>query len=452
MRSRLLSVWESLRYSYWFVPSLMTMAAAALAFAMAWVDRTLEDRWITEAQWLYSGSAEGARSLLSTLASSMMTVAGVVFSITIVALSLTSTQFGPRLLRNFMRDPGNQITLGAFLATFVYCLLVVRTIRADYVPHASVTAAVVLALASLGVLIYFIHHAASSIQAPNVIANVAEDLDLAIERLFPEPMGAEADPNEPAGSMRAPADLETNGRSVYAAGTGYVQAIDVKELIASAEQRDVVVRVVCRPGHFVVRDQPLAEVWPGTRCDRELTEAVRGTFVMGLQRSLAQDVEFAIDQLVEVAVRALSPGINDPFTAIQCVERLGAALVRLAGRRMPSPFRLDEHGRLRVIAYPVTFEALVDAAFNQVRQHGRASVAVSMTMLEMIALVAKFVHRTSDREALASQARMIERQSRDAVPEARDRADVRRLYEAAIAALVVHPEEAVDAPVRQQMP
>lgn len=435
MRTRLASLWEELRTSFWFVPALMTAAAAVLAFGMVWVDHALDERWVDEAEWVYTGSAEGARSLLSTLATSMITVSGVVFSIMIVALTLASSQLGPRLLRNFMRDLGNQVTLGTFIATFVYCLLVVRTVRGsnggEFVPHVAVSVAIVLALASVGVLIFFIHHAAASIQAPNVITAVGAELEHSIDRLFPDRMGTGGeDDDAPEASAVGPDE-----RRVAAECTGYVQVIDEDRLMALAVERDVIVRVVRRPGHFVAPHLPLAAIRPAARGDDELAAAVRDTIVVGPQRTLGQDVEFAIDQLVEVAVRALSPGVNDPFTAIQCVERLGAALARLAERRIPSAHRWDDAGRLRVIVYPWSFGALVDAAFNQIRQHARTSVAVSIALLDAIASIAAVVRRPADRAALLAHAEMIERQAAIAAPEPADRADLRRRGEAAVAAL-----------------
>lgn len=438
MRTRLASLWERLRTSFWFVPALMTAGAAVLAVGMVWVDHTLDERWLGEAEWIYTGSAEGARSLLSTLASAMITVSGVVFSIMIVALTLASSQLGPRLLRNFMRDLGNQVTLGTFIATFVYCLLVVRTVRGsdggEFVPHVAVSVAIVLALASLGVLIFFIHHAAASIQASNVITAVGGELEQAIDRLFPQQMGVGSGDvgidDVPAADHPPP-----DAAPLLAERTGYVQVIDEQRLMALAAERDVVVHLLRRPGHFVAPHLPVAAIRPAARADGALAAAVRDTIVVGSQRTLAQDVEFAIDQLVEVAVRALSPGVNDPFTAIQCVERLGAALARLADGRIPSAHRRDETGRLRVIVYPWSFDALLDAAFNQIRQHARTSVAVSIALLEAITSIAAVVRRPADRAALLAHAEMIERQASVAAPEPRDRADLRRRGEAAIAAL-----------------
>ena len=183
--TRLRAAWETIRTTYWAVPSVMALTALALSVGMIQLDRTLTPKLLGTLSWVYTGGPEGARAVLSTIAGSMITVAGVTFSITIVALTLASQQFGPRLLRSFLRDLGNQIVLGTFVSTFVYCLLVLRTVRgnddAQFVPHLAVTLGVVLAMLSLGVLIFFIHHVSTSIQASQIIASVAADLEASID-------------------------------------------------------------------------------------------------------------------------------------------------------------------------------------------------------------------------------------------------------------------------------
>jgi len=424
--------WEKLRTSYWFVPAVMTAIAAVLALAAVSADENFQEHWLIEAGWLYTGSADGARQLLATVAGSMITVAGVVFSITIVALSLASSQFGPRLLRNFMRDRGNQIVLGTFIATFVYCLLVLRTVRGQdgsiFVPHLAVTGAVLLALASVGVLIYFIHHAAVSVQAPIIVANVGRELQNNIDTLFPEDLGhAPEDQESKAGRQAVPEHLDSDARPVSANCDGYVQVIDNDQLMEIAVEHGLLVRVVHRPGHFVMKGDPLALVCPPP--EKEVESRLCDAFAIGNQATPTQDVEFAVNQLVEVAVRALSPGINDPFTAAACVDQLGAALARLAGRKIPSPYRHDREGQLRVIAYPLTFADVADTAFRQIRQNGRSHAVVLTRMLETIAAVGKHTRRADDRCALRHHAALV-RECADALPQAADRDDVCARYEA----------------------
>jgi uncharacterized membrane protein len=421
--------WEVLRSSYWFLPSLMTALAAALALGIVRVDERIQEQRL-ELDSFYTGSAEGARQLLATVAGSMITVTGVVFSVTVVALSLASSQFGPRLLRNFMRDRGNQLVLGTFIATFVYCLLVLRTVRgqdgAEFVPHIAVSGAVILALASVGVLIYFIHHTAASVQAPVIIANVSCELQASIDDLFPEELGEALEVDDPwRGEAQFPVDFDAAAHPVAATRDGYIQLINSERLMEVAVDNDLVLRVEHRPGHFVVRGETLAAVWPAAAND--VGKAIRECFVIGPQQTQLQDVEFAVNQLVEVAVRALSPGVNDPFTAVNCVDFLAAALCRLSGRRIPSPHRADAGGRLRIIAYPMTFVAVANTAFRQIRQHGRSSVSVTTRMLDAIATVLKHARRSEDRAALVRHAHLV-RQNADDWPQQADREDAERRY------------------------
>lgn len=436
MRVQVFKTWDRVRSSFWFLPSVMAGGAMVLAFATVALDEPVTD-WLTRKWgWTFTGGAEGASSLLGAIAGSMITIAGVVFSMTLVALSLASSQLGPRLLRNFMRDPTTQTVLGAFVATFLYCLLVLRTIRRPeeitFVPHLSVNLAVLLAVVSVGVLIYFIHHVSVSIQANEIVARVGTELIEGIERLFPESIGRGAPriPTEPpdAGFLDR---VGREARPIGSAGDGYLQFVDGDALMALAMQEDVVVRLERRPGHYVVAARPLVLVWPGNRVTDQLVERVNSAFALGNQRTSGQDIEFAVNQLVEIAIRALSPGINDPFTAMACVDHLGSALCRLAQRDMPSPYRHDTQDQLRIITPVFTFTDVTDAAFNQIRQYGRSSTAVTIRLLETIAEVAGSVHRPEDRAALLRHAKMIVRGARGGLPEDEDRQEVEERFQSA---------------------
>lgn len=442
VRAKLLKYWEHIRASFWFLPSLMAAAAVALALLAVLLDRSLSDTWLDDASWVYGGGAEGASAVLQTIAGSMITIAGVVFSLTLVALSLASSQFGPRLLRNFMRDTSNQLVLGTFIATFLYCMMVLRTIRRPeegaFVPHLAVTLGVALAIVSLWVLIYFIHHVSVSIQAEEVIARVGAELDETMERLFPEQIGEGGDDlaqREDAGPAQMPAALDQPGAEIIAAGDGYLQIIDHQLLMAFAKQGDAVLRLERRPGHYIVRGTPLLSVWPPDCIDQKARDELLSAFVLGNQRTSAQDVEFAILQLVEIATRALSPGINDPFTAISCVDRIGSALCRLAQRAMPGALRYDDSAQLRVVAAAPAFPALCDTAFHQLRQYARANTDVTLRLLETIAVIAAFTRRPADREALSRHADMIAEGARQAIQQAQDRQALEGRYHAARRAL-----------------
>lgn len=434
MRVQLFKTWNRIHSSFWFIPALMASGAMALAFLTVSLD-TPVTAWLT-LNWgtSFTGGAEGASSLLAAIASSMITMAGVVFSMTLVALSLASSQLGPRLLRSFMRDTKTQIVLGTFVATFLYCLLVLRTIRhveeVIFVPHLSVALGVLLAVVNVGVLIYFIHHVSVSIQANEVVARIGKELTEGIERLFPENIGRESTriPKEPPDANFL-ASFDQESRPIKSDSDGYLQFIDGDALMALAIQENVMIRLVRRPGHYVIASRPMALVWPGNTATDELVERIHAAFVLDNQRTSGQDIEFAVNQLVEIAIRALSPGINDPFTAMTCVDHLGSALCRLARRGMPSPYRYDSENQLRIIAPVFTFPDVTDAAFNQIRQYSRSSAAVTIRLLEAIAEVAQFVHCTEDRVTLLRHAKMIVRGAREGLPEIEDRQNVEERFQ-----------------------
>ena len=434
MRAQLLKLEDYLRASFWFLPSLLAAGAVALAYAAVAVDERVDERWLQDNGWLYSGGAEGASAVLQTIAGSMVTIAGVVFSMTLVALSLASSQYGPRLLRNFMRDSANQLVLGTFVAAFVYCILVLRTIRLDdgsqFVPHISVSLAVFLALVSLWVLIYFIHRVALSIQSDEIVARVGRELDVQVDRLYPERLDGTGREEEEA-APPLPDGFDREAAVVPSRGDGYLQFIDGESLLKLARDHELTFRVEQHPGSYVIADSPLVRAWPRDRATGELEDEVNKAFALGHQRTHGQDIEFAVFQLVEVAARALSPGVNEPFTAVSCIDRLGASLSRLARRRIPSPYHYDEHGALRVIARPVTFAGLVDVAFSQLRQHARSSTAVVIRLLEMISAVAPMLRRDEDRQALRRQADLIMRGAAD-LPEEADRKTVEGYYRIAV--------------------
>ncbi len=427
--------WNRLRSSFWFVPAAMAAVAVALALMGVRADEPITDWLALHLGWTFTGGAEGSSAVLGIIAGSMVTIAGVVFSMTLVALSLTSSQLGPRLLRNFMRDTSTQVVLGTFVATFVYCLLVLRTIRRAeeiaFVPHLSVSLGVVLAVASVGVLIYFIHHVSVSIQANEIAARIGRELIEKINHVFPEQVGQEGPrvPIDPPDAAFIEA-FDREAQPVAADEDGYLQFIDGDALLALAMKEDLVVRRERKHGSYVVAGRPLVLIWPASRVTDQLTKEVQSLFVMGTQRTSEQDVEFGVTQLVEMAVRALSPGLNDPFTAIACVDHLGSALCRLAARDMPSPYRYDRQNQLRLIARADTFQALVDTAFNQIRQYGRSSAAVTIRLLDTIAVIAGFVHRPEDRATLLRHAEMMVRGAREALPEEEDRRAVEERWQA----------------------
>jgi uncharacterized membrane protein len=431
---------DSLGSSYWFVPTLMTGAAIGLAFTTLTLDKAGKSGVIEKLGLrFYAGGPDGALTLLSTIANSMITVAGTVFSVTLVALTLASQQFGPRVLRNFMQDEKYQFVLGTFLATFIYCLLVLRSVNVDkdhpFVPHTSITVAILLTIASIGVLIYFIHHASTSIHAWHIIREISDELETNIDYLFSETFGDRTPEHKQQSVEEIPIGFDQEAYPILAAGSGYVLTIDYNDLMKIAKSKDLLLHIKQRPGKFIVQGSELVRAWPRDRINRKLTQQINKAFILGRERTAVQDVEFSIKQLVEIAVRAISPAVNDPFTAIRCIDQLSVALCRLAQRDFPSPYGYDDNKNLRLIADQVTFAGIVDDAFHQIRQYGRSDVAVTIRLLEAIAVIAKYTHSRTNCAALLRHACMIERGSQEGILEALDRKDVEVKYRVVVKAL-----------------
>lgn len=406
----------------------MSLASIALSFACLHLDHQLSFKGVQKIGWLWAGGTEGARAILSTIASSMITVAGVVFSITIVALTLATSQFGPRLLRNFVRDTINQAVLGTFIATYLFCLLVLREVRnvddLSFVPYFSVTVALALTTASLGMLIFFIHHVALSIQAENMVASVAAELRSAIAFLFPEKAGEE----RPHFSAVAGIDRQIateHGAPVFAPRGGYVQAIEVEPLLQRAVEEDVTLHLLKRPGEFVFAGGLLAEIRPEKKASEALTSSVVEAHLIEGRRTPRQDVEYCINQLVEVAVRALSPGINDPFTAMACIHWLGDGICHAAARKIPDSYRFDESSHIRIVAKVTTFAGLADASFNAIRQYGASNPAVIICLLETYAEIAPHLRRKKDRDSIRLHAEMAARDGLKTDPNPHDADDIK---------------------------
>jgi uncharacterized membrane protein len=404
MKAWLFNLWDAARTSLWFVPLVMIAAAVALGIALP----ELDSRWESHLpEWALS-SGENARAMLGALTSAMLTTAGIVFSVTVVTLSITSSQFGPRLLRSFMQQKVAQVTLGFCLGTSVYSLLLMRVVDKYkgeiFVPNVSILLAMALAMLTLGVIVYFLHSVATSIQPTRLAAAVGRDLDASIDRLFPERIGH----GEEANGEPGPAHLDpTISAKVPANHEGYLVAIDANGVLEIAEQHDLVIELLVRPGDFIAHDAPLALVNPPAKVTTDIERSIRRHCLVGTERTPRQDVECAVNELVEVAVRALSPGINAPLTAVVCIDRLGASLARLAARCIPSSRRYNSQGALRVIARPYTFHSVLAAAFDQIRQYGATSVAVTIRMLEALERIASAATRHDDIPSIRAQADMI---------------------------------------------
>jgi uncharacterized membrane protein len=421
------------RTSYWFVPSLMVLGGIILAIAAFPLDNLLLGQASGVVPWLGSMGSDAAREILTTVASTMVTVAGVVFSVTIVALQLASSQFGPRLLRNFMTDRGNQVVFGTFTSSFVYCLVILAAVRGDpegFIPVIGVWIGLLLGLAGIGVLIYFIHHIAQGIRVERVAHNVACELEQALDRLFPESIGHE--PPATDAKTLIPADLEPGSRPVRATTSGYIQAIDSHQLMETAKDRDLLLVLEHRPGDFIAEGMRLLRAHPAGRVSDEVAASLGDCFAIGIDRTPSQDPGFVSQQLTQIALRALSPGINDPFTAFECINRLTQGFRRAAARYRPSEYRFDASRRLRVVAPPDRLLPLVLGAFDPIARAASDNGEIVRRVLDAIALILPETRYADDRDELVAFARSVRLESQDRLTRASDRESVEQAYVALI--------------------
>ncbi|MBK5967736.1 MULTISPECIES: DUF2254 domain-containing protein [Thiorhodovibrio] len=428
MITKLQHAWQSMRSSFWFVPALMVVDAVVLAIVLITLDTSIDLHLAARWPLIFGTGAAGARGLLTTVASSMITVAGLVFSITLVALSLTSSQYSSRVIRNFMRDRVNQWVLGVFLGIFAYCLVVLRTIReggaSEFVPSLAVLTGLLLAFVGLGVLIHFIHHIATSIQASSIVAKAALETLAAVDKLFP-PSPEERDQDGEDDDGRVGENKENGNQKkgnhedgeggcnggkdedgdqaldddltdrlarqpwspVPARKTGYIERVNPDALLDVARSLDSILRMEHGVGDFVVEDTPLVSLLDPADLNETTTDKLNAAFVISRQRTVEQDVAFGIRQIVDIALKALSPGINDTTTAVMCVDYLAAIMTRLAARRIGTGHGLDQ-GVVRVIACGPSFESLLSEAFDQIRQDAETNVAILLRLLGALETIA----------------------------------------------------------------
>jgi uncharacterized membrane protein len=410
---------------FWIIPGLMVCGGILGAIGLIAVDRSrLLPAALLQSNWLYNGGGTGARTLLGAVASSTIGVASTVFSITIAALSLAAGQMGPRLLRNFTHDRGNQLTLGAFLATFSYALMVLRSVRTQdegtFVPHLSLSVSILLAFLCVGMLVYFVGHMASRINVDTVIELVSEDVRSAILRLTSEDKQS-APPGDAFWADALP---------IPDARRGYLQHLDQPALAAWAAGRKMSLRLLVKPGDYVFPGAPIALVKPvndGTDDVEAIGEAIRSNTGLGSERTSSADLEYTIRQLVEVAVRALSPGINDPHTAISVLDRLGASLCDMAGRNLPSGAWLHD-GQTSLLVPSVHYDGLADAMFHMIRQNAAGSTAVLIRLLDVLTAVASCEPRTDRHATLARHADLVVEDGRRTIKNSGDLHDLLGRY------------------------
>lgn len=419
MTAHLRKLITALGDTFWLLPGASVIVGILTGVGFVAIDRSnVVPQWLIDSVWLYNGGATGARTLLGAVASSTIGVAGTVFSITIAALSLAAGQMGPRLLRNFTRDRGNQLTLGIFLGTFSYALMVLRSVRTQseglFVPHLALSISILLAFVCVGTLVFFVGHMAGRINVDTVVDLVSDDVHNAIERL----MLREAQPEPPTAAFWRDATAVTDERR------GYLQQLDENRLADWAAEHGTVIRLLIRPGDFVFPGAAIAAL---TKPVEGADVVIRDTTALGGQRVSSSDLEFAIRQLVEVAVRALSPGINDPHTAISILDRLGASLCAAMPLHLASGVTF-RNGQPALVRPCIDYDGLVDAMFHLIRQNAAGSAAVLIRMLEVLTSVAGCERNPTRLAVLQRHADLIRGDAERDVSTPSDLDDLQRRY------------------------
>ncbi len=384
--------------SFWFLPMVLVAVAAAAALSLLELEKYLGAQVVSRWPFLLNASPETGGRILSVIATAVATIAATTFSLTIVALTLAAQQYTPRMLHNYISNRGNQFALGMLAGTFAYALLVLRSVRDDpsFVPTLALTGALGLILGSVAVFIYFIHHVASILQDTNVTADVEQRTLRTIERAFLEHVGDAGDEGRPEGAP-VPAD----------GSSGYVQVIELDKLVQLMAAHDLVLAVERSAGEFVSKGATLARCSPPEHVSQELVHKIRRHFKIGQDRTHQQDVAYGIYQLVDIAVRSLSPSFNAITTASTCIDHIGSILRQLAPLELPPIRRYGRDGKPRVIVESPTFGDLLKLGFDQIRTFAESHTVILLHLLEVIGQLEEVTNAPERRRLLVEHANHI---------------------------------------------
>lgn len=434
MKSKVLDFFSKLRASYWYIPLLMCIFSFLLSVLTLRLDHIFVWQWLEKWGWFYASNPEGARSILSTIATSMITVAGVTFSMTIVAVAFAGSQVGPRLTSNFMRDRANQVTLGTFIATFLFCLFILLALfNANkegippingqvFIPQISLLMAIIFTISSLIVLINFIHHIPESINMSNVIANVGEELNGQINCQFPINIGKEHTQKSINLSL-------LKKTSVASTAQGYIRILEGNSLIDIATKNDLIIQLEVRPGAYITEGSTLLNIYSPKKVDGHITKQCTDAFALGHKRNQEQDILFLVDEMVEVIARALSPGVNDPFTAMTCLDWLQSSIQKLSKNDEPSAYRADTENKLRLITKPITFQEFCDLIFCRVQPYVCKDRNATFHMMKMIITMHKTITNHLHKVILATHALALKEAADEGILLKEDRKKLSNLYE-----------------------
>ncbi|OGB26660.1 MAG: hypothetical protein A3I66_03710 [Burkholderiales bacterium RIFCSPLOWO2_02_FULL_57_36] len=395
---------QDIRYSLWFLPAIITAGAVVLAISAIELDSRIDVAALSPWPWLFGTSAEGARGMLAVAAGAMITLAALTFSITLLVLSLGAAQYTPRVIRTFMGSYRTQAVLGVFVGTFVYCLIVMRSIQGStesMVPSAAVTIALLLSLAGAGLLMFFIHHMASSIQVSTIVSSVSADTLKTVDAIFPDPLERR---NANDAVWRLGKTEHHEWFPVCSLRSGYLQTLDHDALLAFAKSYFVTARMEKSVGEFVTRGLTLISIT--TPPSGEMTRKLNSFYLIGHYRTVEQDVGAGIRQLADIALKAMSPAINDTTTAIMCIDYLSSIMIKLAPRRI-APNRQFSKGELLVIPKGPDFGDFLNEAFEQIRETAQGNVAIYVRLLEALETLARVTNDIARKKDIADQVRLV---------------------------------------------
>ncbi|MBZ9626870.1 DUF2254 domain-containing protein [Psychroflexus sp. CAK57W] len=427
--SKIKFLWQELTGSFWFIPILIIIASIGLATLLIYIDRSVDVRSVKFLNYILTESADSARSVLSTISGAMIGVAGTVFSITLVALTLASSQFGPRLLKNFMHERLNQVVLGTYVSTYAYCLIVLNVVKDNeaqvFIPSLSILLAILAAIGNIILLIIFIHSISISIQADHVVSDISVTLMKNIERIFSEELEDE-DPSFEKNTKPLDHYLKdfSYSKTLQSSKSGYLQYLHNISLFEAAKANEYLIVSHYRVGGYIVKGEPIISVHSKTEFTEDSSIDFESNYVLGSSRTTQQDAEHSIHQMVEIACRALSPGINDPFTAISCIDNLTSTLCYLTRVKFPSKYKFDDD-KLRYAFKPLTFQGMLDAAFLQIRQFSKGSPAVVIRLMEAMIKIHDYTSHKIHKKAVKEHAEMVLKVAEDSFEESHDLEDMR---------------------------
>ncbi len=430
--------WDQFRVSFWFAPLVMSIIAILLSRIFYSLDALIPNEIFENSRIILSGSTNELRPIIANLATTTLATAGVVFSLLTLPLSMVASQYGSRLLRIYRRDRTTQFVLGMFTGTFFYCLNTVLLLpkpgEVYDLPQLTVSFALVFFIATFASLIALIHHFSTALQAPNIVAAASSELKSAVLEFSSdwagEDLGHASGNSIPLAGMN-----DTQGYKIKAKHTGYIQSIDLGHILALAESAGVVIHLVRKPGQFVNTGDQIAVIWPADRVDLQLSKKLSQSFLMGNQRTPTQDIEYAVDQIAEVAIRAMSPAINDPFTAMNCIDHFSAGLVLFIEKEPPQPAIYDSNGQLRMVYEPIDFNELLNAAFDMLRHASCDNAFVLLRMLDAFEEIGQKTQNVEQRQELVRQVKMVQAESNVGNLISVDREAIRQRSEALVQSL-----------------